>query len=172
MAYVDTNVIISYYYIEDDNHDLAVKVVRRLKNENIKIYVSSLTILEVFSVISRKLPESKIPPHLRYADERTRILMMVQQALSLINPIIINDEPRTELFGENIFFHKFTKAVELAHQLKLKTLDLLHIAYAIQLAEKGLVNMFVTFDGEIMEKRSLLEKLGIKVYHLEEKDLR
>jgi len=47
--------------------------------------------------------------------------------------------------------------------LKLKTLDLLHIAYATLLAGKGLVNVFTTLDNEILAKGYLLEKLGLKL---------
>jgi len=55
--------------------------------------------------------------------------------------------------------------VKYAVDLKLKTLDLLHIAYAILLANEGLVHMFTTLDNEIIAKGYLLEKLGLKLLH-------
>ena len=42
--------------------------------------------------------------------------------------------------------------MDLAHKLKLKALDLMHIAYTINLASKGLANTIVTLDKEIKEK--------------------
>jgi hypothetical protein len=45
--------------------------------------------------------------------------------------------------------------VDLAHKLKLKALDLMHIAYTTNLASKGLANTIVTLDKEIKEKEPL-----------------
>jgi predicted nucleic acid-binding protein len=53
--------------------------------------------------------------------------------------------------------------MRLAHVLRLKTLDLLHIAYALHLAEKGLIHTFATLDKEIAERRDVIEKLGLKL---------
>jgi len=53
--------------------------------------------------------------------------------------------------------------MRLAHVLRLKTLDLLHIAYALHLAERGLIHTFATLDREIAERRDVIEKLGLKL---------
>jgi hypothetical protein len=61
-------------------------------------------------------------------------------------------------------FHKFSEAINLASELKLKTLDLPHIAYANQLMKKGLIKFFVTFDSEILNnKEIILKNIGIEI---------
>ena len=118
----------------------------------------------MFSVISRKIQQLKLPPHITQLDEKAGIHAIVKQILELLNPVVISDEP--ELSNINGFrgFHVFAKAVNLAHQLKLKTLDLLHIAYALDLASKGLADSIVTPDREIQEREPMLQKLGLKIY--------
>jgi len=39
----------------------------------------------------------------------------------------------------------------------LKTLDLLHITYAKQLKEKGIIKFFVTFDSEIKNNKEVIQ---------------
>jgi hypothetical protein len=55
------------------------------------------------------------------------------------------------------------KAIQLAHALRLKTLDLLHIAYALHLAEKGLVHTFAALGKEIAERRGVVERPGLRL---------
>jgi len=164
VAYIDTNILISYYFDEDENHEYSVKIVEKLRSKHKQMYVSLLTIVELFSVISRKIQQLKLPPHIMQLDEKARIHIIVKQILELLNPAVISDEP--ELSSINGFrgFHVFAKAVNLAYQLKLRTLDLLHIAYALDLASKGLVDSIVSLDKEIQEKEPMLQKLGLKVY--------
>jgi predicted nucleic acid-binding protein len=57
----------------------------------------------------------------------------------------------------------YRKAIDLALELKLRTLDVMHIAYALELARRGLVEVFATLDGEILERRRLLGSLGLRV---------
>ena len=59
---------------------------------------------------------------------------------------------KLEQLNEFKAFHIFAKTVDLAHKLKLKALDLMHIAYTTNLASKGLANTIVTLDKEIKEK--------------------
>jgi hypothetical protein len=51
--------------------------------------------------------------------------------------------------------------VDLARKLKLKALDLMHIAYTINLASKGLANTIVTLGKEIKE-RACISKTSSK----------
>jgi len=55
------------------------------------------------------------------------------------------------------------KAMQLAHALRLKTLDLLHIACALHLAEKGSVHAFAALDKEIAERRDVMERLVLRL---------
>ena len=138
MAYADTNTLISYYFDEDENHEYSVKIVEELRGKRKQLYVSPLTVVEVFSVISGKIQQLKLPPHVTQL--KARIHIIVKQILELLNPVVISDEPGLSNINGFRGFHVFAKAVNLAHQLKLGTLDLLHIAYALDLASKGLVD--------------------------------
>jgi len=152
MAYIDTNVLLSYYFTKDENHTCALNIVKKLRSEQREIIISPLTVAELFSVISRRIHQYKLPPHIKHLDEKTKVGVLVRQALSILNPRVIDDEPRLEQLNEFKAFHIFAKTVDLAHKLKLKALDLMHIAYTINLASKGLANTIVTLDKEIKEK--------------------
>jgi predicted nucleic acid-binding protein len=166
MAYIDTNVLLSYYFTEDENHTCALNIVKKLRSEQREIIISPLTVAELFSVISRRIHQYKLPPHIKHLDEKTKVGVLVRQALSILNPRVIDDEPRLEQLNEFKAFHIFAKTVDLAHKLKLKALDLMHIAYTINLASKGLANTIVTLDKEIKEKEPVFQKLCLKVYDL------
>jgi len=77
------------------------------------MYVSPLTIIELFSVISRKIQQLKLPPHITQLDEKARVHIIVRQVLKLLNPIIVNDEPELSNINEFRGFHIFAKAVNL-----------------------------------------------------------
>jgi predicted nucleic acid-binding protein len=79
-----------------------------------------------------------------------------------LNPNIVNDEPLVERLN-NTVFHVFRRAVDYSSRLKLATLDLLHITYALQLASKGLIDTFVTLDRDMLTKTEPIEKLGLKI---------
>ena len=57
MAYVDTNVLISYYFDEEELHEVSTRILNMLKTMQKKIYISPLTLVELYSVIAiRKCP--------------------------------------------------------------------------------------------------------------------
>jgi len=53
MAYVDTNVLISYYFDEEELHEVSTRIFNMLKTMQKKIYISPLTLVELYSVIAR-----------------------------------------------------------------------------------------------------------------------
>ena len=163
MAYIDTSVLLSYYFTDDVNHDLAVGVVEELRRERRGLYVSPLTVVELFSAVSRRLPELRVPPQLRYLDEGARVRVLVKHILRALDPVVVGDELRAEPFDGVEFFHVFAKAVGYSHVLKLRTLDLVHIAYALRLVERGLVDTVVSLDRELLSKEQLLRSIGLGV---------
>jgi len=88
----------------------------------------------------------------------------VEQILKDLSPVVVKDEPQIKKFNEIEAFHIFREVIDHAHDLKLRTLDLLHIIYALNLARKGLLDSLITLDEGIMEKKDILEELGLKVY--------
>jgi len=170
MAYVDTNVIISFYFDDERSHEIARKIVDRLRGRNTRLYASPLTIVELFSAISRKLPNLMLPPHVEIIvkelkpDEKTIVHILIGSMLESLNITVVDDDPIFDLFDNRVrMFYVFRKAIENSVSLKLRTLDLIHVSYALQLASKGLLDTFVTLDKEIIDKRDFIIKLGLNL---------
>jgi predicted nucleic acid-binding protein len=164
MAYIDTSVLVAYHFKEEERHQDAKSIVEELRKKGKQLFVSPLTVVELFSTISRNLPKYRLPSRLRRLSERTRIYILVEQILKDLSPVVVKDEPQIKKFNEIEAFHIFREAIDHAHNLKLRTLDLLHIIYALNLARKGLLDSLITLDEGIMEKKDILEELGLKVY--------
>lgn len=170
MAYVDTNVIISFYFDDERSHEIARKIVDRLRGRNTRLYASPLTIVELFSAISRKLPNLRLPPHVEIIVkelkpyEKTIVHILIRSMLESLNITVVDDDPIFDLFDNRVrMFYIFRKAIENSVSLKLRTLDLIHVSYALQLASKGLLDTFVTLDKEIIYKRDFIIKLGLNL---------
>jgi predicted nucleic acid-binding protein len=170
MAYVDTNVIISFYFDDERSHEIARKIVDRLRGGNTRLYASPLTIVELFSAISRKLPNLRLPPHVEIIvkelkpGEETIVHILIRSMLESLNTTVVDDDPIFDLFDNRVrMFYIFRKAIENSVSLKLRTLDLIHVSYALQLASKGLLDTFVTLDKEIIYKRDFIIKLGLNL---------
>jgi predicted nucleic acid-binding protein len=167
MAYLDTCVIISYCIDGDPNHNKAVNIIERLKKINgiDKFYASTLTLVELYSVLSRKIQSYRLPPGIEeIANYKIKLQSTIAYFLQLLSIYIFSDEAKLADLDHLKLFHKFSDAINLATELKLGTLDLLHIAYASQLVKKGLTKFFVTFDSEILDKKEIiLKNIGMKV---------
>jgi len=166
MAYTDTNVLISYYFDEEELHETSVRTFNALRAVQKEVYISPLTLVELHSVIARNLPKYRLPPHYMVLDEERRIRALAKDILERLEPILVNDEPKLEPFDKGRVFHIYRKAIDYAATLKLRSLDLLHIAYAVELAKRGLVDTFVTLDKELIDRKEVLRSLGLKVMDL------
>jgi len=158
MSYLDTSVIIAYCIEGDPHHDKAVKVIEKLKEKN-KLYASALTLVELYSWLSRNIQKYRLPPGIEEVmDYEGKLRLTVTYCLQSLPIQIFSDEVKLTSIGELKLFHKFSEAINLAAKLKLRTLDLLHITYIIQLAEKEHVKLFVTFDSDILNKKEIIQK--------------
>jgi len=167
MSYLDTCVIISYCFDGDPNHDKAVNIVERLKRINgmDRFYASTLTLVELYSALSRNVQKHRLPPGLQeVADYKIKLRSAVAYCLRLLSIHVPSDEARLADLDRLRLFCRFLEAINLAPKLKLKALDLLHIAYASQLMKEGLVKSFVTLDCEILNnKETILKEVGVRV---------
>jgi predicted nucleic acid-binding protein len=174
-VYLDTNVIIGYCFEEDQSHPNAARVMRLLleKLGVERFYCSPLTLVELYSYISRNIDKLRLPPELRDlvgGDEELRVRVHVRECLArLPRPITLlsdtGDVVGVSVGGEASaigVFHKFAEALQFSPKLRLASLDLLHLMYARQLVEH--IRYFATLDADILGKASIVEKvLGIKV---------
>jgi predicted nucleic acid-binding protein len=117
MAYLDTNIIVSYCF-KDENYAKTAKTIEGLRRERKQLYISPLTLTELFAVVSTKGSEFKVPPHFKRFDRRTRVNLLVKYALETLKLTVAPDEPLTEKFDEASVFHIYKKVIELSPHLR------------------------------------------------------
>jgi len=173
MAYLDTNVIIGYCFPQDRNYPNAVRLMKKLRELGIeRFYSSPLTLVELYSYISRNIDSIELPPELRelVPTKTLKVRIIVKACASeLPQPVTFISDTEGLLDVEAIYgvanikmFHKFAKALKLAPELQIPTLDLLHLIYAKQVLDH--VKYFATLDTAIIKKAEVIEKvLGVKV---------
>jgi predicted nucleic acid-binding protein len=153
VAYLDTNVLLSHYFTEDPNHPYATQLVETLRTRREEMRISLLTLVELYAYISRRIGALKPPPHYARLSQEEKVAAVATHVLKHAGAQPVDNTPADLL----------QKAMRLAHILRLKTLDLLHIAYALHLAERGLIHTFATLDKEIAERRDAIERLGLRL---------
>jgi predicted nucleic acid-binding protein len=161
MSYLDTSVIIAYCIDNDPHHGKAVSMIKRLKQADKmdRFYASTLTLVELYSVVSRNIESYKLPPGIEdITNHKIKLHITISYFLRLLSIYIFSDEAKLTDLDSLKLFYKFL-AINLANELKLKTLDLLHIAYASQLVKKGIIRFFATFDSEILDKKEAILKI-------------
>ena len=133
MNYIDTNVIISFLNSRDINHEKALKTL----NHDSEMVTSPVAILELKSVLCRTttLDTDEIEAFVDYLHE-----INIEVPIIDMNKVISN-------------------AIEIAVNIRMKTLDILHLAAGVVLE----VDDFITFDREFLEKEKEIENIGLRV---------
>ena len=140
MIYVDTNVLIAYINPKDKLHENAKALLTRYSRD--KLVISQITILELYSVFSRVMSISDV------------------ELEALVNYTVkkCNVETITIDWDE-----LYSRSLNYANKLKLKTLDLLHVITAYLVGVKTLIS----FDKDIASKNDLIRSLlGMEVISL------
>ncbi|GEM_PF-2084130 len=119
MDYLDTSYIISLAVKSDVNHQRAVKLEKYLRDP----VISKLVVVEIYSVFSR-LSDDPVP---------------------LAEYAIRRSKARIE---EVNFNEALDLSISLSEELRLKTLDLMHVTLAKMIG----ADRFVTFDRDILSK--------------------
>jgi len=175
MAYIDTNVIIAYCFQKNTNHLNVVRIMKKLRELGVEIfYCSPLNLVELYSYISRNVDVFEVSAELRefIRAREQKVRVIAEFCLSIVSrmliPVFISDTKDvidvTVMHGKPSvrIFHKFAKALKLVPELRIPTLDLLHLIYAKQVSEY--IEYFATLDRVIISKAEVIEKvLGIKV---------
>jgi len=126
VAYLDTNIPLNHYFAEDPNHPYAVQLVETLRRRGEEMLVSLLTLVELYAHISRRIGALMLPPHYARLSQEEKVAAVVTHVIKHAGAQPVDNTPADHL----------QKAMQLAHALRLKTLDLPHIAYALHLAER------------------------------------
>jgi predicted nucleic acid-binding protein len=117
----------------DPNHAKAIKLLKSMESDRV---VSNLTVVELASVYSRAELEEPL-------------------ALSIYSVRRINARVIDVDFNKVLL-----QALRLAPTIKLRTLDLLHVA----LCKITGIRFFATFDRDVISKSNLIDKeVGIKI---------
>ena len=133
MEYIDTNILISYIDKNDPKHSMAEQLFSEYSNK----IISELNIIEMKSVLSRSN-------------------LMEEQMYALIDYLLIKSDIKIKPIDIN---ESIMKGNEVVNNLKLKTLDLLHIATAILVK----ADKFITFDKDFVNKKNLIENYSIEI---------
>jgi predicted nucleic acid-binding protein len=121
-----TNIPLSHYFAEDPNHPYPVQLVETLRTRREEMLVSLLTLVELYAYISRRIGALKLPPHYARLGQKEKAAAVATHVLKHAGAQPVDNTPADHL----------QKAMQLARALRLKTLDLLHIAYALHPAER------------------------------------
>jgi predicted nucleic acid-binding protein len=133
MIYLDTNVIVSCVDERDPNHDRALGLLSGLKGEKV---VSKLTLVELAAVFSMASLQEPIP--------------LALFSIKSVGAKIVDVD----------FEEVLKRALSYAVELRLRTLDLLHVAISKTIECRG----FATLDEDIVKRaRDIGERLGIEV---------
>ena len=131
-------------------------------------FVSPLTLVELFSVFSRILERVTLSVIEREIDDVTRLEAVVQASLVDCGLSIVSLPLRAEWTLADRRFDvpsEYAEARKLAPHLRLKTLDILHVAYSSLLLKSGTpIGEFVTGDEELVTRSERIKRLiGIRV---------
>jgi len=161
VSYVDTSIVVAALDIQDPRHD---KVLALLEKESEKI-VSEIVLAELASVVARRDEiVSSIAEKLGLNREEA-IITILLYILKRFNLKLrsVEDYTRLPLLGR--IYKPIAMAVELSTQVKLRTLDLLHVAYAILLKEEGEpILKLITADHDFEKARETLKKMNIDLH--------
>lgn len=135
------------------------------------LYITPLGLTELYSVFSRVLEQVSLPKEVK-VDFPVTVSTLVNFAIKHCN-LTVTSIPYTVLvkIGDLNVRTSIEQIMSysLAGSLKLRTLDLLHIAACQVLKMQQVLDLFVTIDEEIYSKRKIIrEETGIRVKHLKE----
>ncbi|WP_298275929.1 PIN domain-containing protein [Ferroplasma sp.] len=149
MNYLDTSVVI----ILLDNKDYRFNAVHNIINKENSV-ISDLGFVELTSFLSRNNIENPLP----YA-----IHIIKKYKINLLSKISTSFVPG---FGDiNTLFYN---SLNLSEKLKLRTLDLMHISYCIELKNNHYdIKNLLTADLEFIKSKKILNeyKIELKIIH-------
>jgi predicted nucleic acid-binding protein len=165
MAYVDTNVILANYFPEDKVHGMASAFFELSRKRKI---ISPVSAVELFAVVSRLQTNIQAPMEIVEESPRRRVRALVEFLIRDCKLFVasVPAQAKIRIAGTMVSVPvEYESCIRLAHVLKLKTLDLIHLAYADNLRKWGHdVDVFVTFDGDILRgSTNIQQQLGIEV---------
>lgn len=165
--YIDTSMLVTVLDKEDPLYDNANKFLL----EPTEKIISPLVITELASVLSRKLKEIKFHKTLLGEIKKLtpfeKILFIVSYLLKKFNLKLVSLAKETIThFG--VMPAVFSTALWLSVDVKLRTLDLLHLAYATLFKRNNYpITAIATLDEDFYNKRREITKAtNLTIYYL------
>ena len=171
-VFLDTSVIISYVFEEDDHHKKAVAFLEQYAQI---YYMSPMAVFEICCVVPRKYYDGvKLPRAVQYLLNQYKTkedkvacvnaLILSYFKHSLPKVVICSDEEfKWTLKDINVndstikVFEPYYLAIQKGHKLLQKAADMLHLAYISKVAQGAPVE-FITFDTDMIDKAEILKQ--------------
>jgi len=160
MNYIDTSVIVSALDPLDPRRELA----RAVLEESEDNVISELVMVELASVLARRELPEELKAKLGLREE----LIIPAVLLYLIRRFglryeRVDGQMKIPILGE--MYLPIATAINLSRNLRLKTLDLLHVAYARLLKDQGKpVDVLVTVDEDFERVSKIVEdRFNVKI---------
>ena len=167
MSYVDTSIIVAALDQLDPRQKLAMETLEKEDNKKI----SELTLAELASILSRRESMlSELSKKIKVREELiVPVLILYVMRKFKLNYRRADGYRRVPALGS--LYSPFWAAIELSSRFKLKTLDLLHLAYIRTLIEQGEeISKLLTVDEDFEgEKERIHQELNVKVETLRNK---
>lgn len=158
-VYIDTNVIVAKYHPRDPYYASS----RSFLDSSTDKVASPLSIVELMAVTSRQAKELYAPDEILREPPRRRIRAVVEFLLrdSNITIVPVAAQARVKVAKSILTLPlEYVSSLRLASSLGLRTLDLMHLAYAYNIRGSGYeLDSFVTTDTTILKKSVEIEKL-------------
>jgi len=164
MSYIDTSVIVAALDPSDRRRDRAKMVLEGRGDK----FISELVLAELSSVLARREELKELASELGIREDLVlpAILIYLIKRFSLIY-MKVNGLVRLPAIGE--LYSPMAFAVTWSTKLKLRTLDMFHLAYVKIMKDEGSsVRSIVTADKEFQKAEEIMKKeIGVEVSLIE-----
>ncbi len=157
MSYLDTSVIVAALDPEDPRRDSARKILEKEENK----IVSELVLAELSSIFARRMEiVSSLADKIELSGEEAIIALLIYILRRFnIKYRTVGGISKYPLLGE--IYKPTATAIELSTRARLRTLDLLHLAYAKLLKDEGEhVSRIITMDNDFDTVRGIAKEVA------------
>ena len=165
---MDTNVILARFAPEDPLRFAA----KKFFDSKVDRIVSPISLLETSAVLSRGNARFDIPDILARETEARRVLALSEYFVVFLGLRIesVSVTSKMRVGGSTLSLPmEYSEALKKAGELKLRALDLLHLAYAGLISSLRIrIDRFVTSDSGILDRGGVIAaQFGLRVVHPE-----
>jgi predicted nucleic acid-binding protein len=163
---VDTSVILARFAPGDPLRHVA----KKFFDYKVERIISPVSLLEMSAVLSRGKTRFDVPEFLARETESRRVVALSEYFIEFLGLRIesLALTSRMQVGGSTLSLPlEYSEGLKKAGGLKLRALDLLHVAYAELISNlRTRIDRFVTSDGGILDRSRLIEdQFSFRVVH-------